>query len=211
MNMKNRCLTIFFVVMTLAISPQVWQKLGNLLDAIQHRAQIKMLSLVLSPQDGEVEVEPASSTIQSEHFASCQGASLAQAPAESQTKPAAAFHKIKTEQRATDRSEKQEFLAFEIQSQEAQGETLPHHNNPARETKNLWAMHGATFVQTNAALNKSNIAEAVMLPRLDSVAPVFVENVNFQFKLRKILDENKLTRQKTRCPLGKSAPTLPSS
>jgi hypothetical protein len=209
--MRNRCLTIFFVVMTLAISPQVWQKLGNLLDAIQHRAQIKMLSLVLSPQDSPVEVEPVAPAVQTEHFAFCQSSSLAQAQAESQTKPAAVFHKIKTEQRVADRSEKQESLAFEVQAQEAQGESLPHHNNPARETPNLWAMHGATFVQTNVAMSKSNIAEAVMLPRLDSVAPVFVENVNFQFKLRKILDENKLTRQKTRCPLGKSVPSLPAS
>jgi len=210
--MRNRCLTIFFVVMTLAISPQVWQKLGNLLDAIQHRAQIKMLSLVLSPQNGQVEVEPVAPAVWTEHFASCQGASLAQAQAESQTKPATAFHKIKMELRVADRSEReQESLAFEAQAQEAQGESLPHHNNLARETPNLWAMHGATFVQTNRAMSKSNIAEAVMLPRLDSVAPVFVENVNFQFKLRKILDENKLTRQKTRCPLGKSVPSLPAS
>ena len=209
--MKNRCLTIFFVVMTLAISPQVWQKLGNLLDAIQHQAQIKMLSMVLSPQDSDDEVEPASTTIQSEHFASCQGSPSVQAQVDAQTKPAASFHKARTERRAADRSEKQEALAFNAQAKDAQGESLPHFNNPARTTPNLWAMHGVAFAPREIATDKSNIAEAVVLPQLDSIAPVFIENVNFQFKLKKILDENKLTRQRSRCPLAKSAPPLPAS
>jgi hypothetical protein len=209
--MKNRCLTIFFVVMTLAISPQVWQKLGNLLDAIQHRAQIKMLSMVLSPQDSSGEIEPAASTTQSEHFASCQSSPLVQAQGESQTKPAASFYKARTERRAADRSEKQETLAFNTQVKDAQGESLPHFNNVTRATPNLWAMHGVAFVPREIATDKSNIAEAVVLPQLDSITPVFIENVNFQLKLKKILDENKLTRQRTRCPLAKSAPPLPSS
>lgn len=209
--MKNRCLTIFFVVMTLAISPQVWQKLGNLLDAIQHRAQVKILSLVLSQQESNDEVEPAATTIQTEHFASCQGSTFVQAQDDVQTKADSTSHKIRTTRHAADKSEKPETLAFNAQDKDAQGESLSHLNNIAREIPNQWTMRGASFAPRDFAMDKDNVAEALALPQPDSVAPVFVENVNFQLKVKKILDENKLTRQRVRCPLGKSIPPLPSS
>jgi hypothetical protein len=220
--MKNRRLTLFFVVMTLAVSPQVWQKLGNLLDAIQHRAHFEMLSLVLSPRDGEVESQPTSPMVEPQRPLACQGETLAQAQFSSQPKAVASFHKIKTERSIADasvvetlevaeKSEKEETIALNLQAQDAQGETSPHFYNLAHESSKPPALRGVAFLPTNTATEKSNIAEAIILQQINSVAPVFVENINFQWKLKKALDENRSGRQKTRCPLNKSVPPLPSS
>lgn len=220
--MKNRRLTLFFVVMTLAVSPQVWQKLGNLWDAIQHRAQFTMLGLVLSPRSAgdEVESEPQSPMVEPQHPTSCQGATLAQAQLPSQPKALAALHKMRTERRVADSlvtataeiadlSDKDETIAFNLQ--DAQGETAPHLNNLAHESSKPTERRSVTFQMTNTALEKSDVAQTIVIPQINSAAPAFVENINFQWKLKKILDENRSNRQKTRCPLSKALASLPSS
>lgn len=215
--MKNRRLTIFFVVMTLAISPQVWQKFGNLLDAIQRQAQVKMLSLVLSPQDGQAESETLSPIMQPAGFSPCHGSTLthnsllAQAQVWSQIGTVLSAHKNGADERAAVRPGKHEAPALDFQDQDMRGETLAHVNEFVRETPKLWSVRDATFLPTNAALDNGNIAEYIVLPKLDVVAPMFVENMNVQLKLKKVLDENRLTRQKTRCPLARSVPPLPAS
>ena len=213
--MKNKRLAILFVVVTLGGSPQVWNQLSNLVAAVQHKAQITFLSMVLSPRAGGDEVQAAQWS-QPEHLASCQGAPFNLAQVDSQTRLDSSSRKVKTQQRttatatATARAEEPQTLALKEMARVDESESLPRQHNPAHMfAQNPLTMHAVTNVPTEIAMNKSNVVEVVVLPRLYTVAPTMVESANL-IKLKK-LDDGKLLRLKTRYQIYKPAlPIAPS-
>lgn len=212
--MKNKRLAILFVVVTLGGSPQVWNQLSNLVAAVQHKAQITFLSMVLSPRAGGDEVQAAQWS-QPEHLASCQGAPFNLAQVDSQTRLGSSFRKVKTQQRTTTtttiaRAEEPETLALKEMARVDESESLPRQHNPAHMfAQNPLSMHAVTDVPSELAMNKSNVVEVVVLPRLYTVAPAFVETANL-IKMRK-LDESKLLRLKTRYQIYKPVLPIPPS
>jgi hypothetical protein len=207
--MKNKRLAILFVVVTLGGSPQVWQQLSNLIASVQHKAQIKFLSMVLTPQTGanEVETVPA---IQSEHFASCQGSPFEQAQSDSKTTTNSSFRKVKTERRAVVRSEEPVTLALREVAKVDNAGSLFHFHNLARTTQNRLTMHGVTSVPPEMATAKSDIVEVVVLPEMDTFAPAFIDSVSLS-KLKKTLEENKVMRLKTRYLITRPVISIPPS
>jgi hypothetical protein len=210
--MKNKRLAILFVAVTLGGSPQVWNQLSNLVAAVQHKAQITFLSMVLSPRAGGDEVQ-ATQWSQPGHLASCPGAPFNLAQVDSQTRLDSSSRKVKTQQRtttatiatiATARAEEPQTLALKEMARVDESESLPRQHNPAHMfAQNPLTMHAVTNVPTEIAMNKSNVV--VVLPRLYTVAPTLVESANL-IKMRK-LDESKLLRLKTRYQIYR--PVLP--
>jgi hypothetical protein len=207
--MKNKRLAILFVVVTLGGSPQVWQQLSNLIAAVQHKAQIKFLSMVLTPQTGADEVETAP-TIQSEHFASCQASPFEQVQSDSKATTDSSPRKVKAQRHAAVRSEEPLTLALRDAAKVDKGESLFHLANLARSTQNRLTMHGMTNVPPEIAMAKSNIVEVVVLPKMDTFAPAFIDSASLP-KLRKTLEDNKAMRLKTRYIITKPLLSLPSS
>jgi hypothetical protein len=208
--MKNKRLAILFVVVTLGGSPQVWQQLTNLVAAVQHKAQITFLSMVLSPRTDTTE-EQATLWAQPEHLASCQESPLNLAQVDSQTRTDSSLRKEKApQQRAVVKAEGPETLALKETARVDEGESLPRQHNPAHMAQNPLTMHAVTDVPPEIAMNKSDIVEVTVLPRLYSVAPVFIESANL-IKLKKSLDENKVMRLKTRYIINRPVLPIPPS
>jgi hypothetical protein len=208
--MKNKRLAILFVVVTLGGSPQVWQQLNNLIAAVQHRAQIKFLSMVLTPQTGADEVETAPLP-QSEHFASCTGSPIVpEAQSDSKAKTGSAPRKIKTERRALPSSEEPMTLALKDAAKVDVDESLLHLDNLARTAQNHLTMHGVTNAPREIAMAKSNIVEVVVLPKMNAFAPVALDSANLS-KLKKTLEDNKVVRVKARYLITRPLLSLPSS
>jgi hypothetical protein len=207
--MKNKRLAILFVVVTLGGSPQVWQQLSNLVAAVQHKAQIKFLSMVLTPQTGVDEVE-AAPTAASEHLASCQGSPFVQAQRDSRATTGPSTRKVKTERRSTVRSEEPLTLALKDAAKVDKGESLPRLDNLAWTTQNHLTMHGVTSAPPEMAMAKSNIVEVVVLPKIDTFGPAFIDSANLS-KLKKALEDNKVMRVKTRYIITRPLLSLPSS
>ncbi|MDT5063114.1 MAG: hypothetical protein QOH63_3573 [Acidobacteriota bacterium] len=207
--MKNKRLAILFVVVTLGGSPQVWQQLSNLVAAVQHKAQIAFLSMVLSPRTGSDEAQ-ATSLVQSERLASCEGSPFNQAQVDFKTRTDSASHKVRTQQRDAARAEVPETVALKETARVGEGESLPRLHNPEHMAQNFLTMHAVTAVPPEIAMNQSNVVEVVVLPQIYSVAPAFVESTNL-LKLKKTLDENKLMRLKTRYLINRPALPLPPS
>jgi len=207
--MKNKRLAILFVVVTLGGSPQVWQQLSNLIAAVQHRAQIKFLSMVLTPQTGVDEVETAP-LAQSEHLTSCQGSAFEQTQSDSKATTDSSPRKIKTERRAAVRSEEHQTLALKDAAKVDKGESLFHLANLARSTQNRLTMHGVTSVPPEIAMAKSDVVEVVVLPKMDTFAPAFIDSASLP-KLRKALEDNKVMRLKTRYIINRPLLSLPPS
>jgi hypothetical protein len=208
--MKNKRLAIIFVVVTLGGSPQVWQQLNNLIAAVQHRAQIKFLSMILTPQTGADEVNTTAPLAQSEHFASCQGSPFGQTQSDSRATTDSSSRKVKTQRRAAVRSEEAVTLALKDAAKVDKGESLPRLDNLAWTTQNRLIMHGVTNVPSEIATAKSNIVEVVVLPKTDTFAPAFIDSASLP-KLRKILEDNKVMRLKTRYLITRPVLSLPSS
>lgn len=203
--MKNKRLTILFVMITLAGSPQVWRQLGNLIDAVQHQAQVKFLSLVLSPQDSSDEVETTPSA-QVEHLASsCPASAFEQAPVDSQVRTDSPLRQIKTERRAASKPEAHGALALKDTAQD-QGASSLHEAKLARVEQNRLTLHSMNSLPTDLAMEKSDIDEMVVVPRIDSFVPVNIDSVNLS-NLKKTLEENKAPRQKIRYLIGR--PVMP--
>jgi hypothetical protein len=207
--MKNRRLIILFVVVTLGGSPQVWQQLNNLIAAVQHRAQIKFLSMVLTPQTGADEVETAP-LAQPEHLASCQGSLFGQAQSDSKAKTDSSSRKVKPQRRAAIVPEEPRTLALEGAAKVDKGESLLRPDNLARTAQNRLTMHAVANVPPEIAMAKSNIVEVVVLPKIDTFAPAFIDSASLS-KLRKTVEDNKAMRLKTRYIITRPALSLPSS
>ena len=143
--MKNKRLAILFVVVTLGGSPQVWQQLSDLVAAVQHKAQITFLSMVLSPRAGSTE-EQATLSAQPEHLASCQGSPLNLAQGDSQTRTDSSLRKVKMQQRAVVKAEGPEALALKETARVDEGESWPRQHNPAHMAQNPLTMHAVTNV-----------------------------------------------------------------
>jgi hypothetical protein len=207
--MKNKRLAILFVVVTLGGSPQVWQQLSNLVAAVQHKAQITFLSMVLSPRTGSDEVQ-ATPWVQSEHLASCEGLQFNQVQDNSKTRTDPSPRNVRTQQRTAAKAEEAGTLALKDTARVDEGESLPRLNNRAHMAQNHLTMHAVTAVPSEIAMNKSDIVEVVVLPQIYSVAPAFVESANL-LKLKKALDENKVMRLKTRYLISRPVLSLPPS
>jgi hypothetical protein len=206
--MKNKRLAILFVVMTLGGSPQVWQQVNNLIAAVQHRAQIKFLSMVLTPQTGVDEVETAP-LAQSEHFASCQGSPFVQTQSDSRARTDSSARKVKPERRAAITSKEPVTLALKETAKVDRGESLPHLGKLARTTQNRLTMHGVTSAPPEIAMAKSDIVEVVVLPKMDTFAPAFIDTASLP-KLRKMMEDSKAIRLKTRYLITRPVLSLPS-
>jgi hypothetical protein len=204
--MKNRRLTILFVIMTLGSSPQVWQQLRNLLSAVQHKAQIKFLSMVLSPRADSDAVE-TTPTVQAEHLASCKASGFEQVQGKSQAKPNSSPRKMKTQRRASVSSEEQEALAL-ADLAKAEGKLSSLHLNAARSENHL-TMQGVDFAPTATVTDRGSIVEVVVLPQIDAIAPTFIDSGNF-LKLKKTFEESKVLHQKTRYLIDRHIQPLPS-
>jgi hypothetical protein len=207
--MKNKRLAILFVVVTLGGSPQVWQQLSNLIAAVQHKAQIKFLSMVLTPQTGgdEVETVPA---IQSEHLASCQGSPFEQVQSDSKATTDSSIRKVKAERRAPVRSEEPATLALRDVAKVDNAGSLLHLDKLARTTQNHLTMHGVTSMPPEIATAKSDIVEVVVLPKMDTFAPAFIDSTSLS-KMKKALEDSKAIRLKTRYLITRPVISLPSS
>lgn len=203
--MKHRRLTILFVMLTLAGSPQVWRQIGNLIDAVQHKAQVKFLSMVLSPQSGSDEAE-ATPTVEVEHLASCLPSTDAQAPVDSQARADSSLRRVKTERRAAVNSERA--LARKDTTQD-EAASLFHADKLARVEQNRLTLHALNSLPTDLAKEKSDISEMVVLPRIDSFVPVYVDDANLS-KLKKSVDENKALRQRVRYVIGRPVMFIPA-
>jgi hypothetical protein len=208
--MKNKRLAVLFVIVTLGSSPQVWQQLSNLITAVQHKAQIKFLSMVLTPQTGADQVETVP-LAQSEYFASCQGSPFVQAQSDSKARTNSSPRKVITERSASSsRSQERVTLALKDVAKIDKGESLFHLYNLAGTTQNHLTMHGVTSVPPEIARAKSNIVEVVVLPKLDTFAPAFIDSASLP-RLRKTLEDNKVMRMKTRYVITRPLLSLPSS
>jgi hypothetical protein len=208
--MKNKRLAILFVVVTLGGSPQVWQQVNNLIAAVQHRAQIKFLSMVLTPQNGANEVQTLVPLTQFEDIASCQGSPFAQTQSDSKAKTDSSTRKVKPQRRAAITSDEPVTLALKEAAKVDQGESLFHLDNLARTTQNRLTMHGVTNAPPEIAMAKSNIVEVVVLPKMDTFAPAFIDSASLP-KLRKIMEDSKVMRLKTRYLITRPAISLPPS
>jgi hypothetical protein len=133
------------------------------------------------------------------------------AQGDSQTRTDSSFRKVITQQRtiAAARTEGPETLALKEMARLDEAESLPRQHNPAHMAQNFLTMHAVTSPLPEVAMNKSNVVEVVVLPRLYTVAPVFVESANL-IKWKKP-DESKLQRLKTRYVIGKPVISIPPS
>lgn len=207
--MKNKRLAILFVVVTLGGSPQVWQQLSNLIAAVQHKAQIKFLSMVLTPQTGMDEVETAPVT-QSEHLASCQGSPFVQTQSDSKARTDLSPRKVKPQRRAAIAAEEPVTLALKEAAKLDRGKSLLHLDNLARTTENRLTMHGVTSRPPEIAMAKSDIVEVVVLPKMDTFKPAFIDSASLS-KMKKALEDSKAIRLKTRYLITRPVISLPSS
>lgn len=202
--MKNRRLTILFIVMTIGGSPQVWQRLGDLIATVQHKAQIKFLSMVLSPRAGDDGAETTENA-RVEHPALCKAAAFDRAEGESQAKPDSSPRKTKTPRRAASiNSEERGALAL-TDAVKGEAKFSSQHLNPAG-SENRLAMHGVGFAPAEMATVRSNVVEVVVLPQINSFAPAFVD-VGNTLKLKKTFEQTKAFRQKIHYVIGR--PTQP--
>jgi hypothetical protein len=193
--------------MTIGGSPQLWQQLSNLVSAVQHKAQIKFLSMVLSPQADSDAVEESPSA-QAEQFSSCKASAFGQTQDETQAKPDSSSRKRKAERRTAVSSEEQEALALADVVKEKGKPPLTHLHSPQQEAQNLLAMHAVDFTATASATDRSSVVEVVVLPRIDSAAPAFIDNGNI-LKLKKTFEETKALRQKAHYFISRPIQPLP--
>lgn len=207
--MKNKRLAILFVIVTLGSSPQVWQQVNNLIAAVQHKAQIKFLSMVLTPQTRADEVETAP-LAQPEHFASCQGSPFVQAQSDSKTTADSSARQVKTERRAPVRSEEPSTLALRDATKTDKDASFLHSDNLARSAQNPLSMREVENAPREIATAKSDIVEVVVLPKVDTFAPAFIDSTSLT-KLKKALEDSKVMRVKTRYVITRPLLSLPSS
>lgn len=205
--MKNKRLAIIFVLVTLGGSPQVWRQVGNFVDAVQHKVQLKFLSRVLRPQSGSDQVE-MTPVAQAEDLASCPASTLDQVSGDSKIRSDSSPRKVKAERRAAVKREEQGALAFINSAKSDQGASSLRPDNLAQVERNRLTMHGVSSVPVDLAIEKSNVIEVVVLPQIEQIVPAFIDSANLP-KLKKTFDESKVTRQRTRYLISKPLLTLP--
>lgn len=201
-------------MVTLTGSPQVWHKLGDLISAVQHKAQIIFLSRVLNPETGDTEAEPTPS-VQNVDNASCPdsapGSVLAQMQDDSMEPRTTSVRKARTERDAPRASAGSETVAFKHTDKNQYVYSLSRIENLALEPQNHLTLHRVAAIPSDLAASESDIVEVVLLPQKDSIAPLVLDNPNLEFKLRRVLDENKVSRQRTRLLIGRPVLALPAS
>jgi hypothetical protein len=201
--MKHKRMAILFVVVTLAGSPPVWQKLSNFVSAIQHRAQIKFLSMVLRPSADESEVrdlpevedqyDASRSEVSSQVASDCPTAKAPSKPSKLVANRGNALKTIEQNAPAVERAVK-----------EARFEALSHMTELLPEMPKASSVPAVAAIPRTLTLNEGDVRDLVRMSQRDFSAPVFVDstNPNIHLKLKKILDDRKATRQRTRFIIG---------
>ncbi|MDT4966980.1 MAG: hypothetical protein QOJ64_1717 [Acidobacteriota bacterium] len=201
--MKHKRMAILFVVVTLAGSPPVWQKLSNFVSAIQHRAQIKFLSMVLQPgpDDSQVRDIPviedqyvaSRSEVGSQVASDCPAAKTPSKPSKLVANRSNALKTIEQNARAIERTVK-----------EARFEALSHMTELLPEPPKASTVPAVASIPRTLTFNESDVRDLVKLSQRDFSASGFVDgtNPNIHLKLKKILDDRKATRQRTRFIIG---------
>ena len=226
--MKNRGLTIFCVaVIALAGAPRVWQEAGKLLALVQHKAQVKFWSMVLQPKTREsagtelvaaaqpFETSPAnfdsacplngvesqgnqvwSRSKQTRKADSVSVESKARAQRPAQVAPLSHAGLIAKALKAPRGDSSAESLRHSRSTFERQALEI------AESRTDLLARHGAAIVPYPP---KADTFRFVMLPTMSPVASALTEKETvMQFKLlKKISEEPRLIRQKTRLPVSR--------
>ena len=198
--MKHKRMAVLFVVVTLAGSPPVWQKLSNFVSAVQHRAQIKFLSMVLTPSADGSEVRDMPE-VEDQYVASCpevssQVACRSRTQQISPSKPS----KLVANRGSALKTIEQNAPAIERAAKEARFEALSHMTELLPETPKASTVPAVAAIPRALTLNDSDVQDLVRLSQRNFSAPVFVDgtNPNIHLKLKKILDDRKATRQRTR-------------
>jgi len=204
------------VVMAVALvsTPKVWQKFNELLAAVQHQAQSKLLNVALNSQAEEYDESVLTPIAQTEQLASsCPNSQHAQV-AEAATRRSA-FRQVRAKGRDTSLSSTEHAaLAFNARPEIKWREAVPSTEDAlARGAENLLKMHGVNALPPQIAMSPGSIVEVVMLPRPEQPAPIYFEkDADLNFKLKKAFEETKAVRQKARFVMGRtSLMTLPSS
>jgi len=224
--MKSKRLTVFCVaLMVLAGTPRAWQEVNKLLAVIQHKAQVKLWSMVLQPKnvepaDGEMvaavqlfETIPANldSNCTIEHQES-KGEQVSRS-SKSGRRPDSASAQLKARaqrQAASAPSSHAGLIAKSLKAldDKSNAELLRHlrsipESQPseviARSNPAPLAPRGVAVLPHPQA-GKSDTFRFVMIPATSPVASSLIEKENvFQLKmLKKALEENKGNRQKDR-------------
>lgn len=205
--MKNRRSTILVAIMvTLVGTPKIWQEFGNIFSALQHKTQNRLLSMGLSAQVQENSEKELSGMVRSENLASCPAATFKQiADRPSEGAPST---KTKTQRHTRAHSEEPSTLTARVRTDSIRKDSLPASEHAlAQAAQNQLDIRGLPSAFTEEIADKSNVTEVVSLPKLNMIAPVFIERGADFIKLKKALEENKLTRQKIRCVI-RTTPAL---
>ncbi|MDQ3819064.1 MAG: hypothetical protein M3362_15500 [Acidobacteriota bacterium] len=209
--MKNRRSTILVAIMvTLVGTPKVWQEFGNLFSSLQHKTQNRLLSMGLSAQVQENSDREVSGVVRSENLAyTCPAATPKQVS--DRSSDGAPSTKIKVQRRAAVRSEEPLTLTARVRTDSLKKESLPISEHALAESiQNHLDIRGLTSAFTEEIADKSNVTEVVTLLQTNAIAPVFIERGTDFLKLKKVFEENKLTRQKIRCVI-RTTQTLPTT
>lgn len=224
--MKSKRLTVFCVaLMVVAGTPRAWQEVNKLLAVIQHKAQVKLWSMVLQPKKGEpadgemvaavqlFETVPASldsnCTIDRQE-AKGEQVSRSSRAARRTDSASAQFKARAQRQAASAPSSHAGVIAKSLKAfgDKSNTELLRHRRNVAeslpseviaRSNPAPLAPRGVAVLPHPTA-GKSDTFRFVTIPATGPVASSLVERENvFQLKmLKKAFEENKVHRQKDR-------------
>jgi hypothetical protein len=238
--MKSRRLTIFCVaLMVLAGTPRAWQEVNKLLAIIQHKAQVKLWSMVLQPKDDEpadremvaaVQLfEPLPAKLDSNCTLDHQESTGEQLSNNSKTgrrtDAASAQLKPRARQQAASAPTSHAGLiakSFKALREKSNAERLFNFRSVpesqpsevvARSSPSPLAVHDAA-TPPHPPASKSDTFRFVMIPAPSPVASSLVEKENMpQLKmLKKTFEENKWIRQKGRLlPVSRGVAAFPSS
>jgi hypothetical protein len=236
--MKSKRLTIFCVaLMVLAGTPRAWQEVNKLLAVIQHKAQVKLWSMVLQPRDKEsargelvaaVQLfEPSLGALDSDcalENQESQGERVSSSPkttrridaAPAQSKARARKPSVVAPSSHADLIAK----SFKALDEKSNAELLRHFKNRPESQPSTVVGAGrpaplpGALAAPHPAMSKSDTFRFVMIPATSPVASSLVQKENFpQLKtLKKTLEENKWIRQKGRVlPVGRGVVAFPAS
>ena len=193
-------------------TPRVWKEFGNILAALQHKTQNKLLSMAVNSQvrDGG-DTQEIAGMPQSEHLAStCPYEKFSQVVTSRKTLNSPAPRKVKVERRALPGSDEISTLAVNAESKMGHDVKLPSPEETiAWVGENKLTIHDIASVPREIS-DKSDVTEFVTAPKINTFPTVFIEKSADLIKLKKCLEESKAARQRVRYVINtKALPVLP--
>lgn len=208
--MKHKRMAALFVLVTFAGSPPVWHKLGSFISSVQHKAQIKFLSMVLDRGTDEGDVTDTSATPQGELVASSATSELTHASASETTPPLSNSRKVRFGRAA--KSDGLQDIALKHAAKVSKLELSPRLYTFLPQSPNASNVPAVAAISREWVISEKDLRELPSLPQHDSTAPAPDEKTNsdIRLKLKKYFEEHKNVRQRNRFVFGKPNPA-PSS